>query len=345
MSIHQPDMDTDTGRDTWHTTTTQTATLTNSLLTHPVDPLTAQAPTNTAKTHPCTWAGCNRLFACPHNVQQHIREAHTLERPHKCLVCAASGIDHGFSRPYGLNRHMAQVHGVGERPTRKARRSKRTVEMRNAFGAAMAGGSGDGAAVGAQNFDFDVDVDFGFQDQVQEVTGGAGDDFTQTAALLTDANAQMDWSGKDVEMSDAQFQAGNVSSGSGSDSSFGFFCGVCDSSFAAQREVFAHMHAMHKTARSRFCSCHECKAMFLSRAEDAVNHEKLLRGGGFLVLGDGVFPQRVLAADAADIATGMSPFSHHTDNAAAAAAAIPNSLGFAAGTIDPQLLSISADGL
>ncbi|KAK5137233.1 hypothetical protein LTR08_000203 [Meristemomyces frigidus] len=67
------------------------------------------------KIHPCPFvcldkSGHTRMFACPHNVLQHVREKHTHERPYKCEICADSR--RGFNRPFTLNRHMFMVHGI-----------------------------------------------------------------------------------------------------------------------------------------------------------------------------------------------------------------------------------------
>lgn len=56
---------------------------------------------------PCSWNGCDRMFACPHNVEQHIREAHTGERPYECGRCGTA-----FARPFALYRHLKGIHGV-----------------------------------------------------------------------------------------------------------------------------------------------------------------------------------------------------------------------------------------
>jgi hypothetical protein len=90
----------------------------NNTNSTPAATTTTPAPTlpgrQLTNTFPCTWPGCPRFFACPHNVQQHIREKHTHEKPYKCDQC----FDAAFARQYGLNRHKAQVHGVGEKPSR-----------------------------------------------------------------------------------------------------------------------------------------------------------------------------------------------------------------------------------
>ncbi|KAK3708578.1 hypothetical protein LTR37_011473 [Vermiconidia calcicola] len=63
--------------------------------------------------HPCPYPDCPKVFACPHNVTQHVREKHTLERPHQCTECCAS-----FPRPWGRNRHMKMVHNIDVGPGR-----------------------------------------------------------------------------------------------------------------------------------------------------------------------------------------------------------------------------------
>ena len=55
------------------------------------------------KAHQCD--ECLRYFACPHNVEQHKREKHTLERPYVCRACGK-----GFARPFTCNRHVRSLH-------------------------------------------------------------------------------------------------------------------------------------------------------------------------------------------------------------------------------------------
>lgn len=61
---------------------------------------------------PCTWEGCSQMFTCRHNVEQHIREKHTGERPYVCAICAQHGGDSTFARPASLYRHMRQQHRI-----------------------------------------------------------------------------------------------------------------------------------------------------------------------------------------------------------------------------------------
>lgn len=84
-----------------------------------------------AKNFPCTWEDCPRMFTCPHNVQQHVREKHTGERPNVCEDCGAS-----FPRPYSLNRHAWCVHGKkigpgrGKVQSNKGNRREQKMQMR-----------------------------------------------------------------------------------------------------------------------------------------------------------------------------------------------------------------------
>jgi hypothetical protein len=104
MTYHQ----TNHGPGSIHTTTTQKLNLSSSLLNTPFVPA-GQQPNK--KKFRCTWEGCTRSFDSPHNVKQHVREAHTGEKPHVCNACWANGVRSAFTRPFGLTRHMQQVLG------------------------------------------------------------------------------------------------------------------------------------------------------------------------------------------------------------------------------------------
>jgi hypothetical protein len=55
-------------------------------------------------------AGQYRKFANKHNLDQHVREKHTLTREYKCHVCGDQS--RGFNRPYTLYRHLRTSHGI-----------------------------------------------------------------------------------------------------------------------------------------------------------------------------------------------------------------------------------------
>ena len=111
MEPYYTNTDSNSGMYSMHTVQ-QPADLNNSLLNQPFNPSatyqhSAQQPTP-KKSHPkryqCTREGCERMFAGPHNVNQHIREAHTGEKPYKCPECTALGHDKAFARPFSCFR-------------------------------------------------------------------------------------------------------------------------------------------------------------------------------------------------------------------------------------------------
>ena len=161
--------------DNVHTATTQSYDLASSLMNTPfVSAAEAQAPRsrrNREKKYPCSWQGCNRFFDCRHNVQQHIREAHTLEKPYECDLCATKGVFSAFSRQYGLNRHMRQVHFV-DTPASKPVSNSRA--------------SNHGVAAGLQ-----------CTNQSQSIVD---DEFDDVGAMLAQANFEMDTVSRDVEI-------------------------------------------------------------------------------------------------------------------------------------------------
>lgn len=61
---------------------------------------------NASKPFKCTYDGCNFATVRNSNLQSHIRQKHTLERPYKCLICnkyeAATQGD--------VNKHIRRVH-------------------------------------------------------------------------------------------------------------------------------------------------------------------------------------------------------------------------------------------
>jgi hypothetical protein len=254
---------------------------------------TTPAPTlpgrQLANTHPCTWPDCPRFFACPHNVQQHIREKHTHEKPYKCEEC----VDVAFARQYGLNRHRAQVHGVGEKPSRAA-------ADRHGYGVA--------SAEPEQPF-----VPFAEPTQATTV---ADDGFAELLGFLAEESAGMDVSGGDVEMADDQFDFGadqlenaafdmpgaqfyfgaeqqqqqpattaaahNNSQGGGL-----FGCGECDYFAATRNDVRMHTHVAHQVPNNPLCACDICTMLHCSSESDAARQMSLMVQGGFQNIREG----------------------------------------------------------
>ncbi|KAK4539956.1 hypothetical protein LTR36_009926 [Oleoguttula mirabilis] len=125
----------------------------------------------TDKIHPCPYAcadksGQPRFFSCPHNVEQHVREKHTLSRPYKCNLC---GDGHrGFNRPFTQNRHMLMMHGIQTGPG-KGHGARRTKQRTPAAPVV------DDPVDDVQEFDF---REYPTQETVQQFPGGGNDDFT-----------------------------------------------------------------------------------------------------------------------------------------------------------------------
>jgi hypothetical protein len=252
-----------------HTTTTQRSNLSSSLLNTPFVPATkpkaSRSQRNRGKKYPCTWQGCGRCFECPHNVQQHIREAHTFEKPYQCDDCAAEGVFSAFSRQYGLNRHKRQVHFVGTKPSK-------------AVSSSTAGDFTNAAVPQWTN-----------QSQPFE-----NDEFTEMGAMLTQANFEMGAVSGDVEMSDVQFQfdAGQSEVGiAGAQNGGSLGCGECDYATAQNEDILMHMHAVHGAPNTRFCICNVCSMMFIPGEDDAVSHAMLLGNGAFRATSDANFTQ------------------------------------------------------
>ena len=237
-----------------HTATTQSYDLASSLLNTPFVPAAeAQAPRsrrNRPKKYPCSWQGCDRFFDCRHNVQQHIREAHTLEKPYECDFCTAEGVFSAFSRQYGLNRHMRQVHSVNNQPSK-----------------AMSSSSASHSAA----------PQWTNRSQLLE-----NDKFTETGAMLAQAKFEVGAVSSDVEMADSQFQFdAELSDMDISGEQLFFSCDQCGHTSAIEEDIFTHMHALHNFPNTQFCSCRICTLMFKPSKEDAMNHEILLGNGAF----------------------------------------------------------------
>jgi hypothetical protein len=267
MTYHQTNQG--AGFGAIHTTTTQTSTLSSSLLNTPFV-LAGQKPNN--KNFQCAWEGCGRWFSSPHNVAQHVRENHTGEKPHECQLCWAKGVFSGFARPFGLTRHMGQVHSVD------TRRSRAAMSMTaDAFG---------GAAV--------APVALQWADPADPSQAIEDDEFAEFGALPAGANAEMGAASGDVDMSDFQFQfdtgLSNVDVSDNHNNNV-IACGECGYFAANQEGILTHLHAMHGIRNTPFCSCSICTTMFLSSEEAAVNHAISLGNGAFQVEGGASFSQ------------------------------------------------------
>ena len=181
------------------------------------------------KVHPCSWTGCDRLFSCQHNVEQHIREAHTFEKPHVCHICGA-----GFSRPYGLNRHL-QVHGVQkpEGEGGRGRKRKRPETDAGQKSPALASSRDDtpmpNYSTGQQSFNAN-----------QPMVNAQPDSHPQPQAYAID----------------------------------NFFlnpttCAVCPEVLNNREDLLQHHHFEHGFPQSEYCDCEKCLGMFGKKKSSA----------------------------------------------------------------------------
>lgn len=280
-----------------------------------------------AKTHPCTWPGCPRFFACPHNVQQHIREKHTYEKPYKCDEC----VDVAFARQYGLNRHKAQVHGNGEKTS-------------NITTGRHADAPSD-----------ETEQPFVAFTEPAQATTGADEEFAQLMGFLTEENARIGVSGVDAEMSDDQFHFDSEQWGSATvdmpaaQFDFGvgqsalataahnnaqgsehFCCGECDYFAATRNDVRMHMHVAHQVPNNHLCACNICEILHYSSDIDAAHQRTLLVRGGF---------QKIREDDAGFLGE-REDFATASTTTSAWQPGVDSADYTTAGTIDPALLDL-----
>jgi hypothetical protein len=327
---------------------------------------TTTAPTlpgrQLTNTFPCTWPGCPRFFACPHNVQQHIREKHTHEKPYKCDQCA----DVAFARQYGLNRHRAQVHGVGEKPSRIAA-GQRT------YGTAPSGKQQQQPFVHFTPTQATNGAGFGFGEPQQQpflapfaqqnLQAMGEQEFAELMGLLQAENARNQVNGRDVEMSDDQFDFGadqqetaaaavEITDAQRAQSYFNtaqainavrnsaqngglLGCGECDFFAATGNDVRSHMHDEHQVLHSHLCACEICTMIYSSSEVDAEHQKSLLVDqGGF---------QKIREADASFLgAQGADFATSSTATTSAWQPEVNNNSDYATeGTLDPALLNLA----
>lgn len=215
-------------------------------------------------THKCPWQRCMRTFSCPHNVQQHIREAHTNERPYACEVCSRA-----FNRPYTLYRHMELQHGIKQAGPGRGRSG----------GLPRIGVGVSRERKGRRNVMGDQQVKIMGPSQ-PDGAPGAG---VHQAPPPETANPDPA----------AKFEVNNFTP-------MPTAC-RCGAGFDNREALLGHLHDVHGDPNSRFCNCMFCSALFGDgRDVDAAGvHDRevgavTLRG---LMAGD-VFGDVALAFDA-----------------------------------------------
>jgi hypothetical protein len=242
MADTQPNQD----ADPTNTTKPQTSNLSTSLLNTPCATADSRGSKSKIKFFPCTWPGCSCSFVSKHNVKQHIRERHTFEKPFTCDACAAIGNVTGFSRRYGLTRHMNSKH----RDDRKITKAE-PVDIADALPSTKS--SQDTGAI----------------------------ESTETEVLPARVKDEPDVVSDVVETSGFHFRFDADMSGSDDfdvQNGGGLICGECGYAAAKHDEIVTHLHAVHQAPNSCFCTCSVCAAMFMPSEEDAV---LLLDDGAF----------------------------------------------------------------
>lgn len=248
------------------------------------------------KRHPCPWEGCDRLFAGQHNVNQHIREAHTGERPYRCPECAALGHDKAFARPFSLNRHRRQRHNVDTRGKVIATGMQNMqgpdatagdADVGQMFRGMLFGNNGAVPQPAPANMDGLQNGMVGVQSAENDFFGAFANEVNTSArrpaniggAPYFDANATIDdffnSSSDQMDMEPVNDKP-NVMS-----------CGYCDE-FKSEdpNSILLHQHDAHFAPNTPLCDCTVCKMMFIGNESDAQAqvHAQQLAEGAFGVL-------------------------------------------------------------
>jgi hypothetical protein len=191
-----------------------------------------------------------------------------------------------FTRQYGLNRHKAQVHGIGEKPSR-------VPAIRHSHGVAP-------SAQPEQPF-----VPFA---EPTRATAGADDIVAKSLGYLAERNARIEVSGGDVEMADDQFdfeadqsetaafdtpdaqfhfgaeqqQPTTITAAHNNTQGGGLFgCGECDYFAATSNDVRMHMHVAHQVPNNPLCACDICTMLQCSSEIDAAHQLSFVVQGCF----------------------------------------------------------------
>lgn len=303
MEPYYTNTDSNSGMYSMHTVQ-QPADLNNSLLNQPFNPSatyqhSAQQPTP-KKSHPkryqCTREGCERMFAGPHNVNQHIREAHTGERPYKCPECTALGHDKAFARPFSLNRHRRQRHHVESGV--QARMSDQQGPGVMAAGDADVAGMFRGMLFGNENAQVlqPAPMSMGGSQNATTANAGAQSEEDEWFKALVGENITglrvpgdavdfqdfQDW-GADASIDDFFNTASDqmdVEKAFNKPDALG--CGYCDQ-FKSEdiNPLLLHQHDKHFVPNTPLCDCTVCKMLYVGHEDDpqALAHAQQLEAG------------------------------------------------------------------
>lgn len=246
---------------------------------------------NYVKRHSCPWEGCDRLFAGPHNVRQHVREQHTGERSFKCPECLELGHDKGFARPFSLNRHRRQIHnvdnqkakgaaqGAGENATAEAR----DADVGGAFRMVLFGNNGGMAyqpqattgvsqsdGMNAPNVEDELLRAFAAHNSTHAHNAN-------NANIMPNVNAEANIDDF-FDMPNDQLNL---------DQDFGLellTCDECQHRSDSMNSMLHHLHDAHQAPYSQLCNCSICEMLYAGDDATAAGHARELAGGALGLL-------------------------------------------------------------
>lgn len=227
--------------------TAPTATQPAAPQTYPQARTGATTKSGRKLTHKCHWEGCDLYFSCPHNVEQHIREVHTKEKPYECKKCGKA-----FTRPWGLYRHLEGKHGIVEAGPGRGRggglsrigsdvpQKRKRWEGKKAV---MGMGIGGDVVMG----DGGVERDGGFGEQVVDV---------QQPMCLEQPMDMQPLPPAPVASEQPAFELNNFTL-----IPRGIAC-KCGTRFDMREALLAHLHDRHGEPNSPLCNCMVCLGTF-----------------------------------------------------------------------------------
>ena len=246
------------------------------------------------------------MFACPHNVSQHVREKHTNERPYRCKICPDSR--RGFNRPFTLNRHMEKLHGIkiGPGRGRGARRARGVIATTR-------------TTMSSSDEETTASVEKTTSSGFNTV---ASTPRSTTLSLQTQRNEDND----DMMYYESQ-------------------CKTCEGFFFDRNSVLMHHHTDHGEPLSPFCTCETCNSVYRGNDADLVELTQQFETGGFSVV-DGVQHLTVVARSEMDHEVRLSDKSHHDlQELAFSGAAQPGDSGFIGMFADELFAAQTLDGV
>ena len=177
---------------------------------------------------------CSCRFDNPHNVKQHLREAHNEGSMSVCSYCEKE-----FARPWSLFRHIKSIHGIDVHPGASATKKQKRKQI---------GREGPILVRPEEKKGFKIKVLADEPAKVEfEAMPGAEQDFDGSPML---------------EFGEEGFAQPKT------------LCAICGVSFDGDDEIlFAHLHGTHSMPYSESCDCMVCFAQRLTEQSDARTEE------------------------------------------------------------------------